>query len=253
MLKVSDVKSRWLAFAIHLFASFILFLILAAIIKFAWYPSVLFATEGGLEGIKLIAGVDLVIGPTLTLLVYNVQKKELPRDLAIIGFMQVACVIFGMYTVAWSRPIAVIYGNDIFFVSTQTQYLSYDIKVEDVPHIEGRWPAQVGLNLPMEPEKRKEVAIKYHTKGDIRNALDLYEPFEKTLPRLKNEGYSLEHAENKLGIFIPEALKQRPNTRIFNLATRYDGYLVAVDVNDGSFIQLVDYKTQEQATQEPSP
>lgn len=74
------VKNRFQAFGIHLLISFILFLFLAAIIKFFWYPGLLFETEGGWEGIKLIAGVDLVIGPLLTLIVYNIKKPELKQD-----------------------------------------------------------------------------------------------------------------------------------------------------------------------------
>ena len=49
------VKTRYAAFGIHLAISFVLFILLASIIRFFWYPGILFSTEGGWEGIKLIA------------------------------------------------------------------------------------------------------------------------------------------------------------------------------------------------------
>ena len=88
-------NNRWTAFAIHLTGSAIAFLLLAFTIRQLWYPGVLFFTEGGLEGLKLIAGVDIIIGPLLTLIVYNIQKRELRRDLAIIGIFQALCFAGG--------------------------------------------------------------------------------------------------------------------------------------------------------------
>lgn len=76
-------KNRYQAFAVHLLISFVLFVFLASIIYFIWYPGFLFWAAGGIDGMKLIAGVDLVIGPFLTLCLYRVGKKGLKFDMAI--------------------------------------------------------------------------------------------------------------------------------------------------------------------------
>lgn len=140
---IDRITNRWQAFAIHLAISIVIFLLLAAVI-YRWYPGVLFKYDGGLEGIKLIAGVDLVIGPLLTLLVYNTAKKSLKKDLTIIGVLQIACLIGGMWTVYQTRPVAVVYADGAF---RSMPYLLYqdagvDISANELMS-ENKWPVFV--------------------------------------------------------------------------------------------------------------
>jgi len=56
-------QNRWQAFLIHLGISTVIFLILLYFIVFHWYPHPFFAKGGGWQGVRLITGVDLVLGP----------------------------------------------------------------------------------------------------------------------------------------------------------------------------------------------
>ena len=55
------------AFLIHFGISLIVFIVLAAIMRLVWYPGDLFWMDGGWQGMQLIAPIDLVLGPALTL------------------------------------------------------------------------------------------------------------------------------------------------------------------------------------------
>jgi len=55
--------TRRQAFLIHLGVSLALFLALVAIVVFLWYPGPLLTLEGGWEGMRIIAIVDLVLPP----------------------------------------------------------------------------------------------------------------------------------------------------------------------------------------------
>lgn len=50
-------SNRWSAFAVHIAISVLIFLVLGSVIYFFWYPGFLFESDGGTEGIKLIAGL----------------------------------------------------------------------------------------------------------------------------------------------------------------------------------------------------
>ncbi|HIM07378.1 MAG TPA: hypothetical protein EYG49_02405 [Gammaproteobacteria bacterium] len=89
-------ENRFQAFAIHIFISALIFIVLAIMITYLWYPRFLFKTDGGWNGIRLIAGIDFIIGPTLTLIVYKVGKKGLKLDLVLIGLIQSFCLGFGL-------------------------------------------------------------------------------------------------------------------------------------------------------------
>ncbi|HQQ74475.1 MAG TPA: hypothetical protein PK031_04935 [Pseudomonadales bacterium] len=142
--------NRWQAFGFHLFISAALFVVLAAIIYFWWYPGILFQNDGGLEGIKLVASVDFFIGPLLTLFVYKLGKKSLPFDLAFIAVLQAFCLAGGMWTVWQTRPVAVVYAMGAFRSIPYQSFKDYGIDPHDVPALQGKWPAWVAVEMPVE-------------------------------------------------------------------------------------------------------
>ncbi|MDO6681762.1 MULTISPECIES: hypothetical protein [unclassified Oceanobacter] len=116
--------NRYQAFAAHFGISLVLFFILVALVFGVWYPGILSeADQGWHQALLMIAGVDLVLGPTLTLLVFNPAKKSLKMDLSIIAVVQLAALIAGVYTVHTTRPVALYVafppqGYEILYAQT---------------------------------------------------------------------------------------------------------------------------------------
>lgn len=99
--------NRYQAFGIHFLASLVIFAILTALIFFYWFPGILRVADPSWQQILIvIAGVDLVLGPALTLIVFNPAKKSLKMDLSIIAALQIAALAYGSYTVHNTRPLA---------------------------------------------------------------------------------------------------------------------------------------------------
>ena len=104
--KVTLLQSKLTASSIHLCISFTLLLMIVAWLYWVLYPSFYFGMSGGIQGFWLILGVDMILGPVLTFLVFNKNKKkrEILTDLATIGLIQFAALAYGMYTVYQERP-----------------------------------------------------------------------------------------------------------------------------------------------------
>lgn len=100
--------NRYQAFAVHFAASFVIFLILLVMIFNVWYPGVFFDSEQGWKAILLIVGVDLVLGPLLTLIVFNPAKKSLKFDLAVIAILQLSALLAGSFVINERRPVAFV-------------------------------------------------------------------------------------------------------------------------------------------------
>ena len=66
--------SRYLAAFYHLLISLVIFVFLAYLVVFVWYPDFFFDIDGGWEGMRIIIAVDLVLGPMLTLVVFKAGK-----------------------------------------------------------------------------------------------------------------------------------------------------------------------------------
>lgn len=141
--------NRYQAFAVHLAVSFVIFLILLLLVFYVWYPGIFFESEKGWKAIALIAGVDLVLGPLCTLIVFNPAKKSLKMDLAIIALLQAGALIAGSYLIHERRPVgflvlnpenraATLYASNfdnqaLSFIAEQASPLFYYQSTYDLP------------------------------------------------------------------------------------------------------------------------
>lgn len=139
-----NVQSRWAAFAVHLLISLVILAALLSIIFFVWFPyDLIFA--GGIDGLKIVMGVDLVLGPVLTLMVFVPGKKGLKFDLALIGLIQTVCLAAGMWVVHNERPLAQILADDGVHILAASDFNYYQVEAGDLP---GPYPKHALLNLP---------------------------------------------------------------------------------------------------------
>lgn len=177
--------TRWGAFLSHLLISLGILIALALFIAFVMFPGALFTLAGGVEGLKIITGVDMVLGPLLTLIIYNRSKplRELMRDLSIIAAIQIAALTAGMYLVHSSRPAAVAYAYDQFHTTKTGEFDS-----ADVARPAGlRWfqPVFYNIRLPADDDEALTKMAEFEFSGvSVRLRTDLYEPLA---PAEKNE------------------------------------------------------------------
>ncbi len=152
------VNTRWQAFGVHLLISLAIFIGLLAIIVFYWFPGV-FLHIGGIEGITIVAGVDFVIGPILTLAVYDIAKKSLKMDLSIIAAIQIACLSAGIWVVYHQRPIVQLITDEGLSVLTPANFSNYNIDTDALKDFKGRHPKLLILDLPKDESQRKQLKI----------------------------------------------------------------------------------------------
>lgn len=116
--RVFNWKERLYACAIHLGIS-LLIAVLAALLVFAlWYPYPYREISGGRELFFIVIAVDVVLGPLITFTVFNRSKPrgELVRDLGLVGLLQLAALMYGLWTVAMARPVHLVFEFDRFRV-----------------------------------------------------------------------------------------------------------------------------------------
>ena len=130
----SLIKSKFKAAGIHLAISGVIFLIFAYFIIFEWYPVPYFTADGGWQGIRIVALIDLVLGPFMTLVIFNPKKskREIRFDLGAIACVQACVLIWGIYTVHNERPVAIVYWDGEFYSMPAKAYLERDIAVDQL-------------------------------------------------------------------------------------------------------------------------
>jgi fimbrial assembly protein, serogroup I len=111
-LSRSLMKAKCIAAAIHIGISLLIFAAIVAWMLISLYPSFYFNMSGGVQGLLLMFGVDVVLGPLITFLVFNPHKKrkEIISDLLIIAVIQFSALGYGFRTVYHERPwLTVVY------------------------------------------------------------------------------------------------------------------------------------------------
>ncbi|MFZ6643259.1 hypothetical protein ACO0LL_26295 [Undibacterium sp. TC4M20W] len=96
--------SRYRASGTHFFLSCMVGLGLLMMCWYMWYPTPMLRAIGGYEIFFLIVGIDVVLGPALTLVVFKPGKKGLVFDLAVIAVVQVSAFLYGVSTLLEARP-----------------------------------------------------------------------------------------------------------------------------------------------------
>lgn len=102
------------AFSWHLIASLVIAVISLGLVFFVWYPQPLYQATGVIEIFLIMLGVDVILGPLLTFIVYKPNKKTLKFDLTVIVLLQLAAFSYGFYHVYDGRPVWIAYNVDRF-------------------------------------------------------------------------------------------------------------------------------------------
>lgn len=227
--------SRFSAFGIHLGISFIIFLFLAYLVVFEWYPGMFFDNDGGWRGMRIIIGVDLVLGPLLTLIVFKAGKPGLKFDMSAIATLQAVCLAAGTWIVWSEKPVAVVFTDGRFMVMTADDYRQdAGIEVPDLSHFPGDSPKWVMVDMPDDVEREAALRTETFQAGRLVSSLtDRYVPFEPdgadflttaTDPQII---YEDETWNSRLQAWLADNGGTVDDYAFFTFTTRYSfGYLV---------------------------
>lgn len=104
--------TRYRASAIHLAISASVVGVVLATVFLLWYPGPSFEISGARTPVFVLIGVDLMLGPLLTLIVYKEGKRGLKFDLAFIASVQLIALFYGAGTLHAERPTYLVFAID---------------------------------------------------------------------------------------------------------------------------------------------
>lgn len=144
---MSITLTRWQAFAVHLALSVLVFVSLTLVIANLWFPGILFSIDGGWNGLKLVTGVDVMLGPILTLVVFKPGKPGLKFDLVCIGLAQVACLAAGIWIVQQARPLALVLAYDTVYSLGAKEFATFGKDTAVLADFPGAYPKLLYVTL----------------------------------------------------------------------------------------------------------
>jgi hypothetical protein len=108
------MKAKIRASLIHFGLSMCVAIAVLSLVYLGWYRGVLSTTEGVGMILVIMLGIDVVLGPLMTLIVYKTGKPSLKFDLFVIGLLQLGFLAYGLHTVQLGRPAFIVFSKDRF-------------------------------------------------------------------------------------------------------------------------------------------
>ena len=183
------------ATAVHLSLSVIVFAILAYLIYYVWYPQPYFQSDGGWQGLRIIAAVDLVLGPLITFLIFDLRKsrREIVLDLTIILVIQLGSLVYGIHAAYTQRPIAIVmYNNEYVFSTTMEQYVGTLESPDQLRQYSDETPPIIYSFIPLDKEVIAEVNRRRFEDNVVEHAqIQLYRPKAEMVVALRERQSSL--------------------------------------------------------------
>lgn len=247
-------KPRINAFLIHITISFAVLLVPAYLIVFHWYPFPYFHTDGGWQGIRILAGVSLVLGPLLTLIVYKQGKPGLKFDLTMIGLAQAVALIWGIWITYTERPVAVVYTMNYFTSVPAKSLTKLGFNHRRLAMYGHETPVPIFLDLPKDIDnKQKYLAQAIGSGIPLYLFTDLYKNIDteslKIIKQNSDELYKyLESDENGrqlLDTFFQTQPELYDHYLFIPLHSRYKWLVIVLDATNLSYTGTLDISATE--------
>ena len=191
-MKITSLN-RWQAAAFHLALSALIAATAFGIIIALWYPGPYFDVMGGKHLLITLVGVDVCIGPLLTLIVFNTAKKELPRDLAIIATLQLAALMYGAWITYDARPVFTVFAKDHFDVVAANEIDAADLAQAktEFRSLSLTGPRVVGTRMPTDAAEHNSVILAVVAGKDLQDFPKYYLPYEDLVSEVKKSAKPL--------------------------------------------------------------
>lgn len=156
------IRARLRAAAVHFLATAAVAAMAAGLVFGLWFPDPFARMLGGTELFLLVLACDLVLGPVISLVIWNPRKPraELVRDYAVVGMMQVVALVYGLHAVATVRPLFWVFVVDRYEIVSSGALTKEDLAVAAEQGLRvSMWhgPQQVFARRPKDAQEREEV------------------------------------------------------------------------------------------------
>lgn len=170
--------TRFKAAAIHILISIAVVAVFLALTWFIWYPQPYFEADGAYFLLGLLGGVDVALGPLLTLIVFKSGKPGLKFDLGVIACAQIVALAYGGHVIFEGRTGYVVFAVDRFNIISASEVDPAEIGYPELRATVFGGPRFVYAKLPEDSEVARNIAIDVATgvARDIEARPELYEP-----------------------------------------------------------------------------
>lgn len=240
--------TRFRAAAVHLTVSVAVGAALLATFWFVWYPAPLFRAVGGQTIFLLLLGVDVTLGPVMTLIVFQPAKKSLRFDLSVVALMQFLALAYGVHVLLLGRPVYIASLGHRFDVVQASDVAEGDLMAahKSLPIWGPEW---VGTKLAEDNQERERILFGAIGGADYGSYPQHHQPLgnmraeivRNSLPIANLSKFNPGGADD-IRSWLKEHGRNELNTVFQGLKARSEDMTVMIDKKTGDVIGIAPFK-----------
>jgi hypothetical protein len=238
--------SRWKACGIHLLLSAAVAAVVLALMLTVWYPWPLFEIAGGSRLIFILTGVDVTLGPLITLIIFKSGKKGLKFDLTVIALAQLAALAYGIHTMFLARPVYIAFAVDQFELVTARDIDPRDLAQATRPEFKRiplTRPRYIAVVPPTDPGERSRLIEAVMKGKDLYMFPRYYAPYEQeaqtALKRAKSLGILLKRAPGVVQSYLNSSGHTEEAVKFLPLRSPHADAAVLLDAASGAPLKIL--------------
>ena len=211
------------------------------------YPAPFFQAAGGLHLLGLVVVIDVVIGPLLTFLVFDRDKKSLKTDLSTIACLQLVALLYGLYVTAMSRPVFMTYVVDRYEMVSAADVDEIEFQKAPASLKKPRWghPEIAYAEQPADQEERSTIMFSALSGIDLNRLFRYYKEADMAKPKILEKAKPVknlnlynkaETVQDAIGPYTKRNLAYVP------VQGRRRDLTALIDASSGDLIRVVDLR-----------
>jgi hypothetical protein len=212
------MQFRLTAFGLHLLGSASALALVLGGLYLGWYRWPGWYLSSVLHVVGIVVLVDLIIGPTLTLIVANPRKPRriLARDIAMIVTVQLAALLYGTATLWSGRPLYYTFSADRLecVQASDIEASEIALALSENPTLAPHWyslPRWIWAPLPNDPDVAMHIVndASFGRGKDVIEMPRYFKPWAQGLPKLRDQLKRLDDI-----VYLSAKEKQSLHTRL---------------------------------------
>ncbi len=197
------MRFRFRACGLHLLASAIVLTLVLGTLYLGWYrwPGWYLASVG--QVVLVLAGVDLCLGPLLTLIIANPGKtrQALARDVGIIVAVQLCALVYGTTSLWNGRPLYYAFSENVLQLVQAYDLDAHELAVAREQHLKlaPHWyslPRWIWAPLPSDADEAKRIMNSAIGGGaDVISMPRYFKEWDQGLPALRKQLQTLDDSK----------------------------------------------------------
>lgn len=241
--------NRWQAAGIHFAICVAVAAVVVAVMLALWYPRPLFEAAGGNKLLFILVGVQVVLGPLLTLVVFKSGKRGMKFDLAVIALVQFVALVYGGHVVFLARPAYIVFVKDRFELATAAEIDPQELAAAKRPEFRTLpWtgPRLVAADMPTDPAERNRLVELAFAGLDLQHFPRYYVPYAERAQEVLAKAGSIAGLRKTDPVtakavdeYLADSGTREDEVRSLLLRTRFAWIAVLVDPQTAQPVKMV--------------